>query len=151
MNNLIKTLGVAVVIAMPLMSTSAHAAASDDTLAACLARSTTPDDRIVLVDWIFTMVARHPSVAGMTSISDVQRTAINQKAGALFTRLLTNDCAAEVKQAYKAGGEGAIENAFSTLGESAMSQLMSDPNVQAAGNDIAPYVDNKKLNALLAQ
>jgi len=151
MKKLITTLGLAAAMAMPLVASAAQAGPSTEALSACLVRSTTVEDHNVLEQWIFAMVTRHPSVASMTSISDAQRKDINQKAGALFTRLLTENCAAEVKQAYRDEGEPAIESAFGNLGFTAMSDIMADPNVQAAGGDIQPYVDNKKLNALLTQ
>ena len=151
MKKLITTLGLTAVMAMPLAGTAAHAGPSTDALTQCLVKSTSTADHEVLTRWIFAMVTRHPSVSGLTSISDAQRADINQKAGALFTRLLTGDCGAEVKQAYKDEGEPAIESAFANLGATAMQQLMSDPKVQAAGGDIQPYVDNAKLSALLAK
>ncbi len=151
MKKLITTLGLAFVMALPLVATAADAGPSTEALAQCLVRSTTAEDHNVLERWIFAMVTRHPSVANMTSISDAQRAEINGKAGALFTRLLTDNCAVEVRQAYKDEGEAAIESAFSALGSTAMEDIMSDPSVQAAGSDIQPYVDNKKLQAVLGQ
>ena len=151
MKKLITTLGLAAALVMPLVATAAQAGPSTDALSACLVKSTTAEDHNVLERWIFAMVTRHPSVASMTSISDAQRAEINQKAGALFTRLLTQDCAPQVKQAYRDEGEPAIESAFGNLGFTAMQDIMADPSVQAAGNDIQPYVDNKKLNAMLSQ
>jgi len=70
MKNLIKMLGVAAVMVLPMAATAAHAGPSTDALSACLVKSTTADDHIALVDWIFTMIARHPSVASMVTISD---------------------------------------------------------------------------------
>ena len=151
MKKLITTLGLAAAMALPLAATGAQAGASTDALSACLVKSTTTADHVVLVDWIFSMMARHPSVASMAAISDAQRVDINRKAGALFTRLLTDDCGAEVKQAYKDNGEAAIEAAFSALGSTAVQDLMTDPDVQAAGNELDAYVDNKKLQAVLGQ
>jgi len=151
MKNLIKMLGVAAVMVLPMAATAAHAGPSTDALSACLVKSTTADDHIALVDWIFTMIARHPSVASMVTISDAQRVEINRKAGALFTRLLTEDCAAETKQAYKDDGSSAIEGAFQALGAVAMKDLMGNPDVQAAGNELEAYVDEKKLSAVLGQ
>lgn len=148
MKKLIATFGLASFMALPL---SAHAGPSTDALTQCLVKSTTVEDHDVLTRWIFAMVTRHPSVSGLTAISDAQRIDINQKAGALFTRLLTENCSNEVKQAYRDEGEPAIESAFANLGETAMKELMSDPKVQAASGDIQPYVDNKKLSALLTQ
>ena len=151
MKKLITTLGLAAVLALPLMATAAHAGPSTDALTQCLINSANAEDHNVLEQWIFAMVTRHPSVAGMTAISDAQRAEINRKAGALFTRLLTDNCGAQVKRAYKDEGEPAIEASFANLGAAAMQDIMADPSVQAAGNDIQTYVDNKKLNALLNQ
>ena len=151
MHKLIKIAGLTAVLPLPLMVPAAQAGPSTDALSACLARSTTAEDHVVLVDWIFAMIARHPSVAGMTTISDAQRVQINQKAGALFTRLLTDACGPQVKQAYKDDGQIAVQTAFSALGAAAMQDLMANPDVQAAGNEIGAYVDQQKLGTILAK
>ncbi len=81
----------------------------------------------------------------MTNITDAQRTDLNKKTGALYTRLLTTDCGAELKTAVQQEGTNAVEAAFSALGASAMQDLMSDPKVQAGASSFTQYVDQKKI------
>lgn len=119
-------------------------------LSQCLVASATPEDHVLMADWIFTVIARHPSVASMSNITDAQRTDINKRMGALFGRLMITACSQQVKAAVQQDGTNAIGSAFSGLGEAAMTDLMGDPHVQTAAGDFAQYFDEKGLEAALS-
>ncbi len=135
-------------VSLPVAS-GALAGPAQDALTTCLAQKTTPADHVVLADWVFSIIALHPSVANMSSVTPAQREDLNKKAGALYTRLLTTDCGTELKTAVKTEGTNAVEAAFSALGATAMQDLMADPNVQAGASDLSKYVDQDKINAEL--
>ena len=142
-------LALACIAGLP-MAHAASASPATDALSACLTRSVTADDRLVLVKWVFATMARHPSVSAMATISDAQHTAITRDAGKLFSRLLTDSCASETRQAYVSDGEGAISTAFSALGATAMQDLMTHPDVQASLSELGSYLDMNKLQAVFA-
>ena len=131
------------------MAAQAAAGPATDALSKCLVAAATPDDHIVLADWIFTVIARHPSVQSMVNISDAQRTDIDKKAGALFSRLMIDNCGAELKLAVEQDGTDAVQSAFGVLGGAAMSDLMEDPKVQAAFTELSPYFDETRLAVVL--
>ena len=146
MKTLLKATAFAACVAAGLpVAGSVFAGPAQDALTSCLAAKTTAADHVVLADWVFSIIAAHPSVAGMTNITDAQRTDLNKKTGALYTRLLTTDCGAELKTAVQQEGTNAVEAAFSALGASAMQDLMSDPKVQAGASSFTQYVDQKKI------
>lgn len=150
MKTLLKiTAFAAVMVAGLPAANGALAGPAQDALSACLTQKTTAADHVVLADWVFSIIALHPSVANMSAVTPAQREDLNKKAGALYTRLLTTDCGAELKTAVKTEGTNAVEAAFSTLGATAMQDLMADPNVQAGASDLSKYVDQDKINAEL--
>jgi hypothetical protein len=133
-------LGLTLSVSLPLAS-QATAGPTTEALSACMVRSATPADHLILAKWIFAIMSRHPAVSNMANLTEAQRLAINKDGGNLMIRLLATDCAAETKAAYIADGEEAIGNAFGSLGEIAMTDLMSDPNVQSELGKLTEYTD----------
>ena len=117
---------------------------SDD-LSRCLVSATSPADKTALVRWIFSNAAVHPDVASIAAITDARRTEINQAMGQLVTRLLTEQCRTQVRDAVQYEGEIALNSAFEVLGQAAMIGLMSDPEVGKSFNALVTYLDNDKL------
>src|SRR5580692_5230588 len=72
-----------------------------DDLSKCLVKSSSADDQLTLMKWIFAALSAHPAVKPLANISDSQRTEFNAKAGALFERLVTKDCRTESVAALK--------------------------------------------------
>ena len=125
------------------------AAAGGDPLSECLKRSTTREDRIHFAQWTFAAISRHPEVRAMSSLTDAQRTEISKTAAGLFTSLLTKSCPNEARAAMQAGGTTAIENGFRVVGESAMTELVSNPDVAAGFAELAKYADNAEITRVL--
>lgn len=127
---------------------AALAGPATDALSSCLVRAVSDEDRVVLMQWIFSTMARHPGVAQLSNISADQRVEINRKGGALFTRLLTADCTLETRKAVLDDGQAALSSAFNVLGGTAMDGLMADPAVQVSLGDLADYIDQNRLKAV---
>ena len=139
---------LAVTLALATAAPVAVQAATDpasEALSACLVRSATPDDRTILIRWAFTVVARHPKVADLSSITDVQRQTVNKATGKLLTRLISSDCAAEARSAIATGGQESITGAFNALGQDALKDLMGDRSVQSSFGELLNYVDQGAL------
>lgn len=143
---LIKTclLGFALSISAP-----SQAGQYADAIGQCLANSTTGKDRIDLARWVFASMALHPDVISSSAITTEKREAINKSTGALFNRLLADNCNKEIKEAVKLEGQGAVRSAFESLGKLAMQELMSNPAVGAGFSGFEKYVDMKKLKKAL--
>lgn len=130
------------------MSRFAAAGPFADDMAKCLVNSTSPEDRTVLVKWIFSIIALHPDLSAMSSISAKQRDDLSRSAGALFQRLLVESCRSQTQQALQNEGQQTIQYAFQILGQVATTGLFSDPHVAEGTKDLAKYLDEEKLKAL---
>ncbi len=118
-------------------------------LGQCLARSTTPDDDILLVRWVFAMMSKHPKVADLAAIPAEKDERINRDMAALFERLLLKECVDETRAAVAADGSSAIEDAFGALGEKAFGVIEQDPAVDAAAGKFTDYLDLDKLGKVM--
>ena len=141
---------VALLAITGLISTAANAGIYGDDMAKCLVRSTTTQDRSVLVKWIFAAAASNPEVKSMVSVTERQRNKLNKSIAKLFERLLTDSCRKETQAAYKYEGKATISSSFNLLGQVAGRELFSDPNVTKSVSGLAQYIDQKKMNDLFA-
>ncbi len=145
--SLFASLGLGVMVSIGPAPASAGPYADD--MAKCLVKSASPEDRTVLVKWIFSAIALHPDLASMAVIPAKQREEITSSAGALFQRLLLVSCRAETQAAVQNEGQAAIQYAFSILGQVATRGLLTDPHVVAGLQDLSKGLDEEKLKSLL--
>ena len=121
-----------------------------DDMAKCLVNSTSPEDRTVLVKWMFGLITLHPDLTSMSSISHKQRDDLSKNAGTLFQRLLLESCRSQTQQALQNEGPQTVQYAFQILGQVATRGLFTDPHVMEGIKDLAKYVDEEKLRNLTA-
>ena len=119
-----------------------------DDMGKCLVKSTSPEDRAVLVKWIFSAMTLHPDLAPMASLSTAQRDALTRSAGALFQRLLLESCRTETQAAIQNEGKQTVEYAFQILGQVATRGLFNDPHVTEGLKDLGKSLDEAKMKAL---
>lgn len=117
----------------------AHAGPYTDDLSKCLVKSTTADDQIAFMQWLFAALSLHPAVNNLTTLTDEQRTAFNKKAAGLFIRLMSKDCRQQTIDALKYEGTTAIQTSFQLFGAAAMRGLMSDQHVANGLEGMAVY------------
>ncbi len=142
----------AALMAAALTGQNASAGPFADELSKCLVRSSSTDDRVLLVQWMFAALSLHPSVQPMVSVKADQRDAATKKAGVIFSRLLTENCRKESVGALKNEGNSAIGVAFGVLGQVASRDLMSNPNVEKGMGDLGTQLESDaKLAALLKE
>ena len=116
-----------VVISVMLASQKVHAGPYADALSRCLIESTSRDDRTDLVRWLFSAASKHPAVKPISNVSDAQLDAANKTIADLVTRLLTDSCRAQTKEAIQYEGTSTLETSFRLLGEVAGQELFSSP------------------------
>lgn len=146
-----RTLGVLVACVVGV-SVAARAFAGGpytDDLSKCLVRSTSDADRTLLVQWMFAMMALHPAVKSMSTVSDSQRMEMSRQIAGVMENLLTVSCQSEAQQALKYEGKNALETGFSILGQVAGRELFSNPQVAAGISELEKYVDADKLKKAL--
>ena len=130
---------------------AASAGVYSDDLGKCFVRASSAEDKTVLVQWIFSVMALNPSVKPLSNVTDSQRDGFNRRMGALTQRLFTVDCRKEAVDALKYEGSAAVEASFELLGRAATAGLVSDPSVSAHGGDFAQYVDKAAFDALFKE
>jgi len=131
-----------------LASTAAQAGPYTDDLSKCLVRSTSEQQKAVLVEWVFAIAALHPSVKPLSSVSDAKRTDLNKSVADLFTTLLTASCRQETQDAVKYEGAAAIQTSFALLGQVAMTDLFSNPDVAQGLGAFSQYLDKSKFDSV---
>jgi hypothetical protein len=136
---------IAAAIALP-----AVAGPSSDALANCLVDKSSGRDRKDLARWFVVALSAHPEISGMFTMTPAEREDADRKTGRLFTRLVSVDCANEMRAAVKADGSQAFKTGFGKLGEVAVQELMSDAKVQASMNTMEKYIDSDAVKAALA-
>jgi hypothetical protein len=135
------------------LTLTAHAAALagpyGDELAKCLVKSTTAEDKSMLVQWMFSTMALHPDVKWMAAVSSGQRDKVNESTAKIFETLLTKTCLSETKQAIQYEGGSTIESSFNVLGQVAARELFSHPLVAAGNAEFAKHLDTEAMKKLL--
>jgi len=137
-----------VILGAALMSGPATASPAADALGTCLIDFLNGKERKELGKWIFLGISAHPEISGFTNISLEDRDDSDQYIGNLITRLLTEDCLTEAKNATATGGSVALTSAFELVGRVAMQELMTDTNVSSAISGFEKYLDAEKLSTL---
>jgi hypothetical protein len=128
-----------------LSSGISAAGESSEKLTKCLVASTTPEDKQILIRWIFGAVANHPVVSDIANLSPEKWDEISKKSAQVFQKLIAESCANESREAIINDGMAGYKSAFSTLGSTAVGGLMSDPSVVKAMGKLDSYLDSEKL------
>ena len=119
-----------------------------DEMAKCLVTSTNNRDRNKLLKWMFKIYSDHPEVSYMVDLSDREKKVIDKEMADLFTRLLSEDCFEESKNAQKYEGNIVFVNAFRILGQTAAQGFTGNPDVQRSMKKVYGLMDYKKLDYL---
>ncbi len=145
----ILSINACIVGLMLSMSTSVQAGPYTDDLGRCLVESTTVEDKVNLVKWMFTAASVHPAVSSIASVTEAQLDDANRTTAEMFVSLLTETCKEQTQKAIRYEGQVAIEGAFRVLGQVAAKELFTSPEVSAAMSGLQQYLDSEKLRAVL--
>jgi len=133
------------------LASPTHAGPATDTLGTCLIAAAGRADPSVLSQWMFTAMGTNPALAGLSSVSDDRREAINAKAAALFQTAILTDCRPQALAALRADGPSAVEKSFQLLGAVAARQLVNDPATLASLQGVAKGFDPKAWEAFATE
>lgn len=128
---------------------AASASPSIDAVGTCLTDHSDGRDRKDLVGWIFLAIARHPDIGAMSAASAEAIELSDRRVGALFTRLLAEDCPGPVRAMLAEHGPSAMAKAFEILGRVAMTELMGHPDVAVALSGLEAHFDQARIDAAL--
>lgn len=143
--------GAAVFIAATIFfaSDTSHGQVQNSPLGECMAQETTGADREHFAKWIFSVLSQHPIVSENASFGDVEKELINRKTALLMTRLIGEDCAAEARASYNAGGVNAIATAYRVMGRVAVQELFRNDSVVTYGRKYWEYIEDDSFGGIL--
>ena len=127
----------------------AYAGPYTDALSNCITVSTTPEDRITFVKWMFSAMSRHPAVKNLANVSDAQLIDASRQVAAMYMRLMTVACKDKAQEAVKHEGKNAVSTGFQVLGQIAAQELFANPEVAKIMSSLDTYIDKKKLHAAI--
>lgn len=133
-----------------LCALPAQAGPASDSLATCMSDHTSGRDRKDLARWIFVSIAVHPELTALSTADNEVRSTANKQLAALVTKLITETCIQQARAAAKEEGHHGVNLAFKRLGEIAMTELMSHPEVRGAVVAYAHHLDGQKIEAALS-
>jgi predicted RNA binding protein with dsRBD fold (UPF0201 family) len=140
-----------IIIMLGLLALSSPAAAGiyTDELSDCLLTSTTEEDKLSMVRWMFTSMSLHPAVEELADVSSATRERTNKDMAELLVELLSDRCIRQTSAALQHEGSFALRTSFSVLGQVAAANLLSDPNVAAGLASLEQYISTDDLDRKL--
>lgn len=138
-----------VVVLIALASPPAVASVFTDDLSKCLISKTTPAQKTILVNWMFSAMSLNPNVSKFASIPAQERKRFNVEMAHLFETLLTVSCRSETQLAVHNDGNQAIATGFNLLGQVAGRELFQNPEVAKGMSDLDKYIDMGKISAAI--
>ena len=117
-------------------------------LGKCMNDNFSVEERTSIVRWIFSIMAAHPGVAPLTSVSEKQVDQLHRDVAGSVNRTLGGPCGKQARDMVTFEGPNGFAEAFSLVGQFATISLMSDPKVSARSAGFAPYLDTKMLEAI---
>lgn len=143
-------LALAAALAATLLPVRSVQAGPDaDALGHCLVTSSTAEDKLALVTWMFTSMAQHPAVSALAEVSAEDREDSLENMANLMTVLLTERCSEEAKTAIRNEGPIAMQTSFATLGQVAATELFSNPQVALGLAELDAHLDHQAINEAL--
>lgn len=115
----------------------------------CLADNTTGKERKELARWVFLGMSVHPEIRDLAAAPSGAAEQASQYVGKLITRLIVENCPREIGNLVKQAGPQSLQVAFQFLGQVAMQELMTDPNVSKVLSGFERYIDREKVTAVV--
>lgn len=101
-------------------------------LGQCMVDSTTGYDRIAVARWMLGAMASAPQMKGLVTVDAAQKIEADKRMAAIFTRLMTVDCATQARPLFKAKNREGFEAAGGALGKIAVQELLANAETAKA-------------------
>ena len=121
--------------------TAAELSAQANALGQCFVAKSTGADRLAVARWMLAGLASAPTMVDVAKVNPVRKVQADKDMAAIFTRLMTVDCATEARPLFLAKSKAAFETAGGALGGIAMKELLSDPRAAQGLADYVQYLD----------
>jgi len=114
----------------------------------CIEKNISGADQEVVIRWMVSAIATHPSISDIVTISKTQLRNADIAVAELFTDLLTRKCKTEFRTASldpKNKGTNPSETAFKRLGEMSMLYVMGNKTVHKNLQGFTAFVDQQAI------
>ena len=132
-----------------LCTTNSFAEQYSNKFSNCLIQNTTDRDKIILVRWLFTVIAEHSALSTEFKVTEDQKIKNDRAAADYVEYILGSVCLVETKNVLNYEGEEGFLKAFENIGELAMLTLMEDKKVMFAMERYTQYLDKKLIDKIL--
>ena len=132
-----------------LCTTNSFADRYSNKFSNCLIQNTTDRDKIILVRWLFTVIAEHSALSTEFKVTKDQKIKNDRAAADYVEYILGSVCLVETKNVLNYEGEEGFLKAFENIGELAMLTLMEDKKVMSAMERYTQYLDKKLIDKIL--
>lgn len=99
----------AAMLGVLLLGPRAEAGVYADDLAKCLVRSSSSDDHLIMIRWMFSAVTQHPALRSMSTVTPAQHAVYDRDMAKLTERLIFTDCRKEALAGLEIRG-GNVDN-----------------------------------------
>ena len=140
---------ILVLIILLGMSSVSWATPEVDALGRCLTDHTTGRERKDLARWMYLALGAHPEIKQWSQVKPADLEQTSRATAVLFTRLIADTCAADVRATLANGGTAALQLGFQVLGQLAVQELMSHPDVGASIGQFERFVDQPRIAGAL--
>jgi hypothetical protein len=140
---------IVVAFSLALLQPLAAASPLSDAAGRCLGDNTTGKERKELARWVFIAMAAHPEIKSLSNASAEVGIEASKATARLFTRLIAENCPAEISALVKAEGPQSLRYAFEILGQIAMQELMTNKEVSASLTGFEQYTDRPRIAAVI--
>lgn len=98
--------------------------------------------------WVYVGMSSHPEIQSLSNVTDEHRVELDKKIADIFTKLITDSCPKQAKKVIEQDGIVGFQSAFGTIGQLAMQELMTNPNVSASFTNYTKYMDQNKFKSI---
>ena len=122
-------------------SFNVNAGTYEDRFTSCMMDNTSDRDKVILVKWLFVLLAEHPTLKRDFPVSESDKVAADMAVAEYLSYLIGQRCLEETKNVIKYEGEDAFLRAFEYLGEVAVMLLIQDEDVNRGFERYLQYMD----------
>ena len=124
-----------------LISFNINAGPYQDRYTSCILENTSERDKIILVKWLFVLLAEHPSLKNDFPTTEDDKISNDMAVADYISYVLGVKCLNETKDVLKFEGEEGFLKAFELLGEVAFMELADHEDVSSSFERYIQYID----------
>ena len=124
-----------------LISFNVNAGPYQDRYTSCILENTSERDRIILVKWLFVLLAEHPTLKNDFPTTEDDKISNDRAVADYISYVMGVKCLNETKEVLEYEGEEAFLKAFELLGEVAFMELAENEDVALGFERYIQYID----------